>query len=67
MYISVKQYQILQPLSGKPALTKRASLLGNKRVVGLKRRVNSIISKSGRESILILDNQVIAYLALDYM
>ncbi|CAO3679790.1 unnamed protein product [Rhizopus stolonifer] len=47
MYISVKQFQILQPLAGKTNLTKRTSILGNRRVVGLKRGMNSIIRKSG--------------------
>lgn len=55
MYISVKNYQILQPLSRKSSLSKRGSILGNRRVIGLKRSVNSIIRKSGRESILVLD------------
>lgn len=56
MYISVKNYQILQPLSRKSSLNKRGSILGNRRVIGLKRSVNSIIRKSGRESMLVLDN-----------
>ncbi|KAF1799806.1 hypothetical protein FB192DRAFT_1286040 [Mucor lusitanicus] len=55
MYISVKNYQILQPLSRKTSLSKRGSILGNRRVIGLKRSVNSIIRKSGRESMLVLD------------
>lgn len=55
MYISVKNYQILQPLSRKSSLSKRGSILGNRRVIGLKRSVNSIIRKSGRESMLVLD------------
>lgn len=54
MYISVKQYQILQPLSRKTSLTKRSSMMG-KRVIGIKRSVNSIIRKSGRESIMLDD------------
>lgn len=55
--MSVKQYQILQPLSRKSSLTKRGSIMGSKRVIGLKRSVNSIIRKSGRESMLVLDDQ----------
>ncbi|KAI8639739.1 hypothetical protein BD408DRAFT_434851 [Parasitella parasitica] len=55
MYISVKNYQILQPLSRKSSTGKRGSLLGNSRVIGLKRSVNSIIRKSGRESMLAID------------
>ncbi|ORE15747.1 hypothetical protein BCV71DRAFT_228517 [Rhizopus microsporus] len=47
MYSSVKQYQILQPLTRKTSLVKRGSILGGRRVVGLKRSVNSIIRKSG--------------------
>lgn len=47
MYMSVKQFQILQPLAGKTNLAKRTSILGNRRVVGLKRGMNSIIRKSG--------------------
>ncbi|RCI06880.1 hypothetical protein CU098_010544 [Rhizopus stolonifer] len=57
MYISVKHYQILQPLSRKTSLSKRGSILGSRRVIGIKRSVNSIIRKSGRESMLILDGQ----------
>lgn len=52
MYISVKQYQILQPLSRKPSQGRRNSIMGSKRVIGIKRSVNSIIRKSGRESML---------------
>ncbi|CEP17034.1 hypothetical protein [Parasitella parasitica] len=55
MYTSVKNYQILQPLSRKSSTNKRGSLLGNSRVIGLKRSVNSIIRKSGRESMLAID------------
>ncbi|GAA5800087.1 hypothetical protein HPULCUR_005509 [Helicostylum pulchrum] len=51
MYISVKQYQILQPLSRKTSIGRRSSMMG-KRVIGIKRSVNSIIRKSGRESML---------------
>jgi hypothetical protein len=54
MYLSVKHYQILQPLSQQES-SKRTSLLGSRRVVGLKRSVGSIIRKSGRESMLIPD------------
>ncbi|KAG2237528.1 hypothetical protein INT48_005564 [Thamnidium elegans] len=36
MYISVKQYQILQPLSRKTSLGRRSSMMG-KRVIGIKR------------------------------
>ncbi|KAG2197608.1 hypothetical protein INT47_006671 [Mucor saturninus] len=54
MYVSVKQYQILQPLGRKSSLTKRSSMMG-KRVIGIKRSVNSIIRKSGRESIMLDD------------
>ena len=32
--------------------------MGNKRVIGIKRSVNSIIRKSGRESMLVSDNQL---------
>ncbi|KAI8877175.1 hypothetical protein K501DRAFT_337592 [Backusella circina FSU 941] len=55
MYLSVKQYQILQPLSRQPSVTRRTSILGGKRVVGLKKSVNSIIRKSGRESMILED------------
>jgi hypothetical protein len=61
MYLSVKQYQILQPLSRQPSVTRRTSILGGKRVVGLKKSVNSIIRKSGRESTMILEDQVNIY------
>lgn len=54
MYTSVKQYQILQPLKRKTSLVKRGSILGNRRVAGLKRSVNSIIRKSG-----IVDSMII--------
>ncbi|KAG0744520.1 hypothetical protein G6F57_006377 [Rhizopus arrhizus] len=47
MYSSVKQFQILQPLTRKTNLVKRNSILGNPRVVGLKKSVNSMIRKSG--------------------
>ncbi|KAI8394319.1 uncharacterized protein BYT42DRAFT_554203 [Radiomyces spectabilis] len=58
LYTSVKQYQILQPLARRPStngqhLEKRGSILGGRRVIGLKRSVNSIIRKSARESMLI--------------
>ncbi len=56
MYISVKHYQILQPLSRKSSLNKRSSILGSRRVLGLKRSVNSIIRKSGRESVFSIDD-----------
>lgn len=56
MYTSVKQYQILQPLSRETSLTKRSSIMG-KRVIGIKRSVNSIIRKSGRESMMMLEDQ----------
>ncbi|KAI8142534.1 hypothetical protein BJV82DRAFT_615215 [Fennellomyces sp. T-0311] len=56
LYSSVKQYQILQPLTRKASMQefpeKRGSILGGKRVVGLKRSVGSIIRRSGRESML---------------
>jgi hypothetical protein len=55
MYISVKNYQILQPLTRKISLTKRGSILGSRRVIGLKRSVNSIIRKSGRESMVAVE------------
>lgn len=59
LYTSVKQYQILQPLSRKPshhgASEKRGSLLGSRRVVGLKRSVGSIIRRSGRESMVMTE------------
>lgn len=57
MYTSVKQYQILQPLSRKSSLSRRGSIMGSKRVIGIKRSVNSIIRKSGRESTLFPDDQ----------
>ncbi len=57
MYTSVKQYQILQPLSRKSSLSRRGSIMGSKRVIGIKRSVNSIIRKSGRESTLLPDDQ----------
>lgn len=67
MYISVKQYQILQPLSRKTSLSKRSSIMGNKRVIGIKRSVNSIIRKSGRESMMMLEDQVhIVYVMLHF-
>ncbi|KAI9490011.1 hypothetical protein BDB00DRAFT_839765 [Zychaea mexicana] len=56
LYSSVKQYQILQPLTRKSSMhdfvEKRGSILGGKRVVGLKRSVGSIIRRSARESML---------------
>ncbi|KAG2217575.1 hypothetical protein INT45_004928 [Circinella minor] len=56
LYTSVKQYQILQPLTRKSSIQespeKRGSILGGKRVVGLKRSVGSIIRRSARESML---------------
>lgn len=56
MYLSVKHYQILQPLSREEDSIKRTSILGSRRVGGIKRSVGSIIRKSGRESMLLPDN-----------
>ncbi|KAI7875801.1 hypothetical protein K492DRAFT_182339 [Lichtheimia hyalospora FSU 10163] len=51
LYTSVKQYQILQPLSRRSTIAhdpfdKRGSILNGRRVVGLKRSVGSIIRRS---------------------
>ncbi|KAG0175135.1 hypothetical protein DFQ29_007236 [Apophysomyces sp. BC1021] len=61
--IDIESYlKILQPLSRRPSnnnrqpLDKRGSILGGRRVIGLKRSVNSIIRKSGRESMLAPDD-----------
>ncbi|CAO3609093.1 unnamed protein product [Cunninghamella blakesleeana] len=52
IYISVKNYQILQPLSGSnPNIIVTRSNL--RHVESLKRGVNSIIRRAGRESVLI--------------
>ncbi|KAI9254890.1 hypothetical protein BY458DRAFT_520605 [Sporodiniella umbellata] len=53
LYLSVKQHQILQPLSQQSA-KRKSSLLGNRRVAGLKRSVNSMIRKSGIVDSMIL-------------
>lgn len=61
MYTSVKQYQILQPLSRKSSMSRRNSIMGSKRVIGIKRSVNSIIRKSGRESAVFSEDQQQVY------
>ncbi|KAI7870410.1 hypothetical protein BDF14DRAFT_1979932 [Spinellus fusiger] len=51
MYLSVKQNQILQPLSRtEHILEKRSSILSGKRVTDMRRSVNGMMRKSGRES-----------------
>ncbi|CAO3612388.1 unnamed protein product [Mucor fragilis] len=75
MYISVKNYQILQPMqqsglddsgddnaflsvsSGSTNSSKRMSIMGGKRMIDIKRSLNTMIHKNGstRESMLFLD------------
>ncbi|GAN03834.1 sec7 domain-containing protein [Mucor ambiguus] len=76
MYISVKNYQILQPmqqsslddssnsggddiafLSVSTSSSKRMSIMGGKRMIDIKRSLNTMIHKNGstRESMLFLD------------
>ncbi|KAI8087116.1 hypothetical protein BDF21DRAFT_413756 [Thamnidium elegans] len=70
MYISVKNYQILQPLQNKqselnndfltPTTTtssKRTSMMAGRRMIDIKRSLNTMIHKSSgtRESMLFLD------------
>ncbi|KAG0183590.1 hypothetical protein DFQ28_002963 [Apophysomyces sp. BC1034] len=60
LYISVKQYQILQPLSNRPnnkttTLEKRVSILGGRRVADMKRSMGAMMGKAVRESMLIPD------------
>ncbi|KAI8331249.1 hypothetical protein BC941DRAFT_505963 [Chlamydoabsidia padenii] len=56
LYISVKQNQILQPMSDRPGesryttLEKRSSLMGGRRVLEMKRNMGAIIRKSMHES-----------------
>lgn len=56
MYLSVKHYQILQPLS--EGREKRTSILGSRRAAGIKRSVGSIIRKSGRESMFLPEGSI---------
>ncbi|KAI9308266.1 hypothetical protein BJ944DRAFT_113708 [Cunninghamella echinulata] len=57
IYISVKNYQILQPLSGSNANSLNKSNL--RHVESLKRGMNSIIRRAGRESVL-LENDLLS-------
>lgn len=70
MYVSVKNYQILQPLQNQqgelnsdflsptPIISKRMSMMGGKRMIDIKRGLNTMIHKStsARESMLFLDD-----------
>lgn len=75
MYISVKNYQILQPLQSKeqqhelltPASSlssKRMSMIGNRRMVDIKRSLNTMIHKTAnpRESMLFPDEPLVNYI-----
>jgi hypothetical protein len=74
MYISVKNYQILQPLQNQPSgsdenllssmststsssSSKRMSMMGGRRMIDIKRSLNTMIHKSSstRESMLFSD------------
>ncbi|ORZ18151.1 hypothetical protein BCR42DRAFT_413256 [Absidia repens] len=61
LYNSVKQHQILQPLSDRPAelgptpLEKRSSLIGGRRVLEMKRNMGAIIRKSMLEPSIVLE------------
>ncbi|KAI8096876.1 uncharacterized protein BX664DRAFT_356186 [Halteromyces radiatus] len=55
LYISVKNYQILQPLSDGNSTTAKGT--GLRHVVSLKRGVNSIIRRAGRESMMMMPNE----------
>lgn len=73
MYISVKNYQILQPMQSSmdensgddnaflsvstATSNKRMSIMGGKRMIDIKRSLNTMIHKNGsaRESMLFLD------------
>lgn len=71
MYISVKNYQILQPLQSQQqngddnllgpmptsTVSKRMSMMGGKRMIDIKRSLNTMIHKSNstRESMLFSD------------
>ncbi|KAI9483259.1 MAG: hypothetical protein EXX96DRAFT_499255 [Benjaminiella poitrasii] len=62
MYVSVKNYQILQPMQHQQLENNSsfASIRNNKRIsmMDIKRSLNTIIHKPGRESIFILDEPV---------
>lgn len=69
LYTSVKQYQILQPMSTQQLASQQAqdsipdrtsTLLNARRVVGLKRSVGSIIRRSGRESTFLVDEVLVS-------
>ncbi|CAO3582679.1 unnamed protein product [Absidia cylindrospora] len=61
LYTSVKQYQILQPLSERPVdhgptnLDKRSSLIGGRRVLEMKRNMGAIIRKSIHEPNIVVE------------
>lgn len=76
MYISVKNYQILQPLQSKQselnndfltptptASSKRMSMMGGRRMTDIKRSLNTMIHKTSgtRESMLFLDEPLVKF------
>lgn len=78
MYISVKNYQILQPMHNSMEDTgddnsflsvstltnnKRMSMIAGKRMVDIKRSLNTMIHKSSsaRDSMLFLDDPLVSY------
>lgn len=82
MYISVKNYQILQPMQNSidddgfnvgednsflsvstSTSNKRMSIMGGKRMIDIKRSLNTMIHKtsSARESMLFLDEPSVSY------
>lgn len=84
MYISVKNYQILQPSQNQqeanndlnsdflyptPSVSKRMSMMGGKRMIDIKRSLNTMIHKSGstRESMLFLDDPSVSNYFYTYL
>lgn len=72
MYVSVKHYQILQPLQNQQSTeagndflspthtSKRMSMIGGRRMIDIKRSLNTMIHKSStRESMLFLDEPLV--------
>lgn len=74
MYVSVKHYQILQPLQNQQSSevgndflsptqssSKRMSMIGGRRMTDIKRSLNTMIHKSAstRESMLFLDEPLV--------
>lgn len=65
MYISVKNNQILQPRQNEQddpsTVNRRISMIAGKRMIDIKRSLNTMIHKSGstRESMLFLDDSAL--------